>query len=87
MGEMTRDEIVALAIEVAKVMPTKPDPQLYRAKTVAQKMDVTVTTVWRYVDSGRLPQPIDLSEGCKVWDAQVINDYIASLTAQAVCNA
>lgn len=84
MTEMTRDEIAAVAVEVAKLMQT--EPQLYRARRVAEKLNVTVTTVWRYVADGTIPEPVELSPGCKVWNAQDINDFITSLTAGEVCH-
>jgi predicted DNA-binding transcriptional regulator AlpA len=71
---------------VAKAINAKTVQQLYRAATVAKKLDVTVTTVWRYVDQGILPQPMTLSAGCKVFESQKIEEYIESVMAQAVCN-
>jgi len=38
-----------------------------RARRLAERLDISVATVWRWVSSGRLPQPVRLGPGVTAW--------------------
>ena len=50
-----------------------------RAKSVAKGMDVSESTVWRYVKNGILPPPIRLSSRTTVWRAVDIDTAIEKI--------
>lgn len=62
-------------------------PEFYRPATVGRKFGISTTSVWRWVKGGKLPQPIDLGDGTKGFDADAIDRLIASYKEKAVSNA
>ena len=57
--------------------------QFVRANQIARSsrsqtplIDISIATWWRWVASGRAPQPIRLSPGTTVWDMNEILDFI-----------
>lgn len=51
-----------------------------RAKKAAVRLGIAPSTLWRWTQQGRLPQPIRLSARCSVWR---IADLEAFLEKQA----
>lgn len=43
-------------------------PRYARAKTLAKLLDVAPSTLWRWVEQGRLPAPHRLGPGVTAWD-------------------
>jgi len=43
-------------------------PRYARAKTLAARLDVHVSTLWRWVNEGRLPAPHKLGPGVSAFD-------------------
>ena len=55
------------------------DPQLvYRRRSLADKLDVHPTTVWRWEQRGDFPRGFYLSPGVKAWYASEIVAWLAS---------
>lgn len=50
-------------------------------KQVAARLSIGKSTVWRWLDHGRLPQPVKLSPGCTRWREQDIADLINQASA------
>lgn len=57
-------------------MRTKQAPQILRAKQAADFVGIGLSTFWRWVKEGRLPQGIHLSARCTVWKISDLEDYI-----------
>lgn len=57
-----------------------PDDDLISVKIVAQKLGVTVDSVWKYSRAGLIPKPVVLGSGATRWKRSEINAHIASLT-------
>jgi prophage regulatory protein len=54
-----------------------------RAKSVAQLLDMSESTVWRLVQQGILPKPIKLTPRTTVWRVDEINTAIENIVARA----
>ncbi|MBQ0795097.1 helix-turn-helix transcriptional regulator [Zhongshania sp.] len=54
-----------------------------RAKSVAQLLDMSESTVWRLVQQGILPKPIKLTPRTTVWRVDEINAAIENVVARA----
>jgi prophage regulatory protein len=50
-----------------------------RVKSVAQQLDVSESTIWRFVQQGVLPKPIKLTARTTVWRADEIDAAIEKL--------
>ncbi|WP_071540400.1 helix-turn-helix transcriptional regulator [Polynucleobacter asymbioticus] len=49
-----------------------------RVKRLAQKLSISVPTIWRKVAQGTFPKPIKLSAKITVWDLADIEQWVAS---------
>lgn len=47
---------------------TSRGPRYARARTLATRLDIEVSTVWRWARDGRLPPPHRLGPGVSAWD-------------------
>lgn len=47
-----------------------------RVKSVAKRLDMSESTVWRLVEQGILPKPIKLTSRTTVWCAIKIDDAL-----------
>jgi excisionase family DNA binding protein len=54
-------------------------PELLTSQQVAEKLSVSVRTVWRLVASGRLPQPVRYNRKLVRWKNSEVMRYIESL--------
>jgi prophage regulatory protein len=54
-----------------------------RAKSVAELLDMSESTVWRLVQQGILPKPIKLTPRTTVWRVDEINTAIENIVARA----
>lgn len=52
-----------------------------RAKQIAKDKDISVSTVWRWVHAGILPQPIKLTSRTTVWRADDVEAAIEKIAA------
>jgi prophage regulatory protein len=67
----------------------KPDPsagritdeRLLRLPELVRTIGVSRATIYRYIDSGRLPPPVKLSTRCIAWRASEITAWMAALQA------
>lgn len=57
-------------------MYTRPTPQVLRTKEAASFIGVGVSTFWRWVKEGKVPQGILLSRRCRVWPVQDLIDFL-----------
>jgi prophage regulatory protein len=55
--------------------------RLLRLPEVARTIGVSRATIYRYVDSGRLPRPVKISTRCIAWHASEITAWMAALQA------
>jgi prophage regulatory protein len=55
--------------------------RLLRLPEVARTIGVSRATIYRYVDSGRLPRPVKVSTRCIAWRASEIAAWMAALQA------
>ena len=53
--------------------------ELFRVKTLSQKLDMGVSTIWKKVRSGTFPKPISLGERFTAWRSKDISEWIDSL--------
>jgi prophage regulatory protein len=58
-----------------------PGERLLRLPEVVRTIGVSRATIYRYVDSGRLPPPVKLSTRCIAWRASEITAWMAALQA------
>jgi excisionase family DNA binding protein len=66
---------------MAMTMPeTKTGPELLTSQQVAERLSVSVRTLWRLVASGKFPQPIRYNRKLVRWKAAELNRYIESLS-------
>ncbi|MGF1620179.1 MAG: helix-turn-helix transcriptional regulator [Rhodomicrobiaceae bacterium] len=57
-----------------------PHPlRLYRITRLAALLDVHITTIWRWVQEGILPQPIEISPGVRGWPEPVLVAWLDKL--------
>lgn len=54
-----------------------------RAKTVAKRLDVSESAIWRYAQQGILPKPIKLTPRTTVWRASDIDAAIEKIAASS----
>lgn len=47
----------------------------YRDRDIAQAFGVSRMTVWRWTQSGRLPEPVKLSPNCTRWPESAIKAF------------
>jgi prophage regulatory protein len=65
--------------------PTPPtadrstNDRLLRLPELVRMIGVSRATIYRYIDSGRLPQPVKLSTRCIAWRASEITAWMAAL--------
>lgn len=52
-----------------------------RVAQVAEKLGVSTSTVWRWVQDGRLPKPIKLSKRVTVWRESEVTEAVERLGA------
>jgi prophage regulatory protein len=53
--------------------------QLLRLPQLKAVLGISRATIYRYVDSGKLPPPVKLSSRCVAWRASAINEWMATL--------
>lgn len=51
---------------------------LMRANDLAQYLNVSTQTIWRWRKTGLLPTPISLGPRLVAWEQQVIEDWLAN---------
>ncbi len=54
--------------------------KVLRAKDAAHFIGIGVSTFWRWVQEGRLPQGIRLSSRCTVWRVRDLEDFLNGKT-------
>lgn len=50
--------------------------QMMRPKHVAERLGVSIPTVWRWVGIGALPRPVKLSSRASAWRVSVIEAFV-----------
>jgi len=50
-----------------------------RVQNIAKRLDVSPSTIWRWVAAGKLPKPIKLSRRVTVWRADEVEAAIEKL--------
>lgn len=65
-----------------KTTPTNPPATGYvSANTLADLLETTPSTIWRWSKNGRLPKPVKLGEGTTRWKIEEVNEALAKLAA------
>lgn len=57
-----------------------------RVSDVAEKLQVSVATVWSWSKEGKFPKPIKLGAGVTRWSEQDINDWIEVQANRSMIN-
>jgi prophage regulatory protein len=60
--------------------------QLLRLPQLQEILGISRATIYRYVNSGKLPAPVKLSAKCVAWRASAINQWLATLDARTIQN-
>ena len=58
-----------------------PDP-FYRAKSVAQKLDMGVSTIFKYTSLGLFPKPMQLSTRLSVYKGEELETWVNEVAPQ-----
>ncbi|MGL5290187.1 MAG: helix-turn-helix transcriptional regulator [Aeromonas sp.] len=58
------------------VLSELPKEGFIRVGTMANMLGIAVVTVWRWSASGKLPQPVKLSERVTVWRAEEVREWM-----------
>jgi len=53
-----------------------------RVKSVAKRLDVSKSTIWRLVQRGILPKPLKLSQRTTVWKAEDVDAAIEKIAGE-----
>jgi prophage regulatory protein len=53
--------------------------ELYRIKTLSQKLDMGVSTIWKMVNEGNFPQPIKLGVKHTAWRSEDVQEWMDNL--------
>lgn len=65
-----------------KTTPTnQPATGYVSANTLADLLETTPSTIWRWSKNGRLPKPYRLGEGTTRWKIEEVNEALAKLAA------
>jgi len=56
--------------------------QYLRAEDIAEKLHVSVATIWRWVASGVLPKPFKPTQRTTVFDAEAVQASLDKLQAE-----
>lgn len=56
--------------------PTRSGPRLARVKTLAERLDVHPSTLWRWVSRGEFPAPRKIGRGVTAWDLDEVDSYL-----------
>lgn len=62
-------------------VPADTKPLYYKANTIARRLDVHPSTVWRWAEQGRIPKPIKLSAGVTRWRAADVDAIFGEVSA------
>ena len=54
----------------------------WRAEQIAEKLGISISTVWRWAAAGKLPKPKRLSKRVTVFKADEVEAAIESLAAE-----
>jgi predicted DNA-binding transcriptional regulator AlpA len=60
-----------------------PSLQFFRARALAARWNVNLTTIWRMTKRGDLPTPTRLSPGIVAWRSDVIEAIEAARTGES----
>ena len=60
---------------------TSPATGYASANTLAELLETTPSTIWRWSKKGRLPKPYRLGEGTTRWKLEEVNEALAKLAA------
>lgn len=73
------DPKIAEILELVKGLKPRKEA-LLSVKKVAEKLDVTVDTVWKYSAANVIPKPVKIS-GSTRWKLSEIDAHIATLSS------
>jgi len=59
----------------------KRDPLLLRVEEVAERLGISVRTVWRLVSSKQLCKPVSIGR-CKRWRAAEVEQFVETLASR-----
>ena len=60
----------------------KTQKRYYCVQTTANRYDVSVPTIWRWVKLGKFPSPIKFSPGCSRWNSFSLEAWDAEQEAK-----
>jgi predicted DNA-binding transcriptional regulator AlpA len=62
----------------ATYAPSKPTDSIIRPRALADRLGLSLATLWRLRRRGDLPEPIRLSPGCVGWRTSDIEAWLAA---------
>jgi predicted DNA-binding transcriptional regulator AlpA len=60
---------------------TKPEPDLLTSAASAERLNISVRTLWRLVATGQFPQPKRYNRKLVRWPTQVVRRWLAQQAA------
>ncbi|ENH5658089.1 AlpA family phage regulatory protein [Escherichia coli] len=55
--------------------------QYLRPKDLANQLGISVSSLWRWARTGKIPKPIKLSERVTAWSSTEINSWLEAKSA------
>jgi len=55
----------------------------WRAEQIAERLGVSVSTIWRWAAAGKISKPKRLSKRVTVWDAEQVEADILAMVGEA----
>lgn len=70
-----------MANQTVPNLDTLPDSGFVSCQTLATALETSLTTIWRWSKSGRLPKPHRLGEGTTRWRVGEVRAALSKLAA------
>lgn len=70
-----------MASQTTPNLDTLPDSSFVSCQTLAAALETSLTTIWRWSKSGRLPKPHRLGEGTTRWRVGEVRAALSKLAA------
>lgn len=61
--------------------------QFYRLPRITKRFDVSASSIWNWVRTGKFPAPVKLSPNCTAWNAADVERWAAERIAASQAGA
>ena len=79
---MASRTLARMALHATASTPTPPADRILRPRELAERIGLSLTTLWRLRRRGELPEPLRLSPGCVGWRASDIERWLETREAR-----